>query len=142
VLIAGLLALSGCGQDDVAVPAPMPPATAVDACRQLQTELPATVLDGARVMTDPASEFTAAWGDPAITLTCGVPRPAARTADAQLLEVNGVTWFPQDLSNGTRFTTEERVANVQVDVPIDYRPEAEALIGLAPAIATNVPAKS
>jgi hypothetical protein len=68
-----------------------------------------------------------------------VPRPPERQGDAQLFEIEGITWFAQPLTRGTRFTTEDRVANVRVDVPDDYRPEAQVLVDLAPALDSAVP---
>jgi hypothetical protein len=143
----GLLALaalsvgtaSGCGNGAVPVEPAAPRGDAATACDALDQALPATLRDQPARPTVPESTTTAAWGDPAITLTCGVPRPAERQGDAQLFEIDGVTWFAQPLTRGTRFTSEERVANVRVDVPVDYRPEAEVLVDLAPAIRDAVP---
>lgn len=125
---------------------PVPVATAsptsarIDtSCARLDEALPATVLDQAQRPTAPESTTTAAWGDPEIVLTCGVERPAARAPGAQLFEIQGITWFAEELTAGTRFTSEDRIANVRVDVPDDYRPEAEALIDLAPAINATIP---
>lgn len=138
------IALTACGSDatgPVSVPAATPNAASAQACARLDDALPQTVLDQPARSTEPDSPTTAAWGDPAIVLVCGVPRPAARTPGAQLFDVDGVTWFAQELTAGTRFTSEGRLTNVQVDVPDDYRPEAEALVDLAPAIAASIPAK-
>jgi hypothetical protein len=109
------------------------------ACALLDQALPETVLDQVQRPTTPQSPTTAAWGDPEIVLTCGVGRPAARAPGAQLFDIQGITWFAEELTAGTRFTSEGRIANVRVDVPDDYRPEAEALIDLAPAINATIP---
>lgn len=102
--------------------------------------MPSQVLGQSARATSPDSSTTAAWGSPEIVLVCGVERPAARTLGAQLFVVNGITWFAEELTTGTRFTSEDRTANIRVDVPDTYRPEAEALIDLAPAIKEAVPA--
>lgn len=144
IIALAITSLSACGSDStgpvpVATTNPTPRAAAA-ACDRLDDALPATVLGQSQRPTEPESPTTAAWGDPEIVVTCGVPRPAARAPGAQLFEIDGITWFAEELTAGTRFTSEGRVANVQVDVPDDYRPEAESLIDLAPAIKTSVPA--
>ena len=131
-------ALVGCADTSVRLTPPSPDAEQVRACTALARELPATVADQARRPTDPASALTAAWGDPAITVTCGAPQPD-RPLDAQLLSVDGITWYPEPLTNGTRFTTEGRVAAVRLDVPRQYRPEVAAPTDLADAIGRTIP---
>jgi hypothetical protein len=78
----------------------------------------------------------AAWGDPPIVLLCGVTRPAALRADTTLLTVDGVDWFSQPLTRGTRFTATGRVAYVRVDVPEDYTSASDALADLTAAVRT------
>jgi hypothetical protein len=92
------------------------------------------VRDLARREVQPSSTTTAAWGDPPITLTCGVPRPPQLRADTTLLSVDGVDWFAQPLTRGTRFTSTGRVAYVRVDVPEDYTNATDALTDLADAV--------
>jgi hypothetical protein len=67
-------------------------------------------------------------------LTCGVPRPPQLRADTTLLSVDGVDWFAQPLTRGTRFTSTGRVAYVRVDVPEDYTNATDALTDLADAV--------
>ena len=76
-------------------------------------------LDGReRRETDPASQrTTAAWGDPAVVLRCGVDRPAALTATSEVLEVDGVEWFLEERPTAFVFTTVGRTPYVQVRVP-------------------------
>lgn len=75
-----------------------------------------------------------AWGEPAIVLRCGVPKPAALTATSRCDEVDGVGWFAEQVPGGYRFTTIGRSVYVEVSVPSDYAPEANALVDLAPAV--------
>jgi hypothetical protein len=81
-----------------------------------------------------ASATFAAWGDPPITLTCGVPRPAALRAESTLLDVDGVSWFSEPLPRGTRFTTTTFAVNIRVEVPEDYTTPTDALTDLASAV--------
>ncbi len=87
----------------------------------LVDDLPDAVQEGERRPTSPESDLTAAWGDPVIVLRCGVSSPAAYDPTAQLVEVNGVEWFPEELEHGYRFTTFGRSAFVEVTVPDRYR---------------------
>ena len=63
----------------------------------------------------------AAYGDPAIIARCGVPALGPTTDDC--IEVDGMGWVAQGLSDGTRFTTFGRDPAIEVLVPKDYAPE-------------------
>ena len=90
--------------------------------------------------TDPASPFTAAWGD--ILLTCGGPAPKV-SPTAQLVTVDEVDWYPESLpQGGTRFTTVGLVAPVAVTVPATRKPEADALVDLSHTVHELVPKKA
>jgi Protein of unknown function (DUF3515) len=124
------------GAADVAPPVVTGPAT--EACRRLGAALPGR-LDGLdRRRTKPASPLTAAWGDPPVVLRCGVPRPAALRATSQLVVVNDVDWFPEERDEGYVFTTSGRVANIEVTVPAEHRPEADVLVDLAGPVRSQV----
>jgi hypothetical protein len=100
-------------------------------------------VDGAaRRATSPDSSLTAAWGSPAVVLRCGVPRPAALEPTSQLVTIDGVDWFPEQLSDGYRFTSYGRVADVQVRVPGTYAPEVNPLVDLAAAMKKADPLKA
>lgn len=134
--------LVGCAPGPVPVAVPSPSESAAEsACDALADALPRVVLDQPVRATDPDSPWTAAWGGPAITLRCGVARPAALVPTSELVTVNGVDWMPEQLTHGWRFTTTGRVAYVEVDVPVDYRPEVEALVDLAAAITEADPTR-
>ena len=102
------------------------------------SELPRTVADQPERDTDPESPLTAAWGDPAITVRCGVPDPAALTPISQLITVNDVDWFPEELSSSYVFTSYERETNVEVTVPDDYAPEIGPVTELSDVVADTV----
>lgn len=125
----------------VAVPTPTPSdAASQSACANLDAALPSSVLDAVRRTTEPDASTTAAWGDPPITLRCGVPRPAALTPTSNLISVDDVDWLPEQRSAGYIFTTVGLIANVEVAVPDAYSPETGVLTDLGPAITANVPA--
>ena len=107
-------------------------------CEELADLLPDQVLSQSARATSPESDLTKAWGDPAIILRCGVDTPIELSATSQLVTVNNVDWFPQELTAGYRFTTTGREANVEVSVPGAYAPEAGALVDLARPITEAV----
>jgi len=133
--------LAGCS-DAVRVAAPVTTGTAAAQCQALQRRLPQTLMGQKRRSTTPASGNTAAWGDPAITLRCGVAEPAAMTPgspqyDPQqdqsvAVESAGVCWLTQQQSGGGfRFTTVKQQTYVEVDVPGAYAGQNYPLPALA-----------
>lgn len=80
----------------------------------------------------------AAWGDPAIIATCGWP--ALGPTDKECLDVDGVYWVVESLSDGVRFTTFGREPAIEVLVPHAYAPEPlllPAFGAAAKALPTN-----
>jgi hypothetical protein len=131
------LLLAACSTTTLRVTPPDPSPNEVTVCRDLHAALPATVLDEESRATAPESDLTAAWGD--IVLRCGVDRPAALEATSELFTVQGVEWFAQPLTKGTRFTTVGRSAYVEIDVSEKYEPEADALVELGDTVNEHVP---
>lgn len=138
-----LMAAAGCSSGDaqasVAVPSPSPEAAAY--CRALHKELPDTVAGLERSDPAPGSDLTAGWGDGAIVLRCGVPRPAKMDdAQAKGAEANGVNWMLEQRENdGPRFTTTLRKAYVEVTFSVEYAHDATPLAAFAPAVRKTVP---
>lgn len=122
----------------MAIPDPDPPAAVRTVCSALLADLPTLVLDGERRQVAPGG-LSAAWGSPAITLRCGVDRPAALTPSSQCFEVNGVGWFAEAADGGYLFTTIGRTAYVELAVPSDYAPEANALVDVAATVSAHDP---
>ncbi|WP_436318016.1 DUF3515 domain-containing protein [Streptomyces albus] len=149
--VCGLLALAATacsGSGDPEVAAPSPSGKAARACRALHDALPQKVEGQQRGTADPVSDYTAVWGDPAIRLRCGVPRPARLTPGddhydptSEAAEVNGVSWLIEQRDGEYRFTTTGRVANVEVTVPDHYEPQINPLADLAGAVKRAVPEK-
>ncbi len=148
-----LLALAGCsfggGTGSVAVP--RPDAAAAKLCRALHRVLPGKMEGQARTTARPVSDYTAAWGSPAVVLRCGVPRPDVLTPGnahynptTAAVEVDGVSWVPTKLSDGdVRCVTASRAAFVEVTIPRRYAGpygDVSGLTDLAAAIRRTVPA--
>ncbi|MFF8915685.1 DUF3515 domain-containing protein [Streptomyces sp. NPDC015032] len=138
-----LLAAAGCSSTDAAVPVtvPTPSGEAAPYCRALHKELPKTVAGLDRGDTGPKSELTAQWGDGAIVLRCGVPRPAKMDDPmAKGAEMDGVNWLvEQPEGAGPRFTTTYRKAYIEVSLSTAYAHDASPLAAFGPAITKTVP---
>jgi hypothetical protein len=87
-----------------------------------------------RHRTEPESTSTAAWGDPAVTLVCGVPG-GSRLDDSY--EFDGVQWALHDVGAARAWTTLDRRVNVLVTVPDAYDGQAELLGSLATALSST-----
>ena len=129
----------------MAAPAPQNSGIA-SKCAALTKAAPQTVANQSRRPTNPASTLTAAWGDPAIVLRCGVSEPTMLKpgssnynpgADATFL--NGVSWLIEKTSTGYKFTAYQRAVYVEVDVPAAYQPETNALVDLSQAVIDTIP---
>jgi hypothetical protein len=120
--------LSACssGAVEVAVPA----AADEPACRSAVLLWPSTVSGLQPRATDPDSTGVRAWGDPAVVARCGVA--ALAPTDTECIEVDGVGWIPEELSDGTRFTSFGTDPAVEVLVPRKYAPEPLLLPAFAP----------
>ncbi len=138
VVVSGVLLLAGCS-GPVTLDAPKLSGQDASACRALMDALPSKVDDLPRAEADAGDGFGAAWGDPAIELRCGVPRPKGLDAVAQCQTVNGVDWYiPESQQSGRpqriTMTTVGRAEYVEVRIPADYFPPANTMVDLAPAV--------
>jgi hypothetical protein len=130
---------SSCGRGPVEVKTPALSASTDRACTALVKALPASVDGAERREVQPAGAAAAAWGDPAIVLRCGVAMPKQFDEFATCQETNGVGWFiPEEQVTGEprpiTMTTIGRDVNVQVTLPEEHWPPANAMVDLAPAI--------
>ncbi|RSS40670.1 DUF3515 domain-containing protein [Streptomyces sp. WAC08241] len=138
-----LLASAGCSSSgaSASVAVPSPPAEEAALCQALAKELPDTVAGLERSDPEPGSELTAGWGDGAIVLRCGVPRPEKMSdPKAQGVEVNGVNWMlERPEGSGPRFTSVYRKTYVEVSLDARYEHDAGPLGDLAAPVARAVP---
>lgn len=137
--------LGGCASDVVLDPAPY---ASAEVCAQVLMAAPAVLAGAERRVT--TSQASLAWGDPAITLRCGV-QPLPPTTE-RCLDVTGrdglsVSWIVHEddpasstTADGGRgrfaFTTYGRVPAVEVVVPVEYAGSdaTSILLDLAPAV--------
>lgn len=135
--------LSGCGQDAVRIDATPDPADQ-KTCRELLDALPAQVADQPSRTVEPDGAWGAAWGDPAIVLTCGVEPPHGFRRTSSCTTVDGVDWFlPEKQLEATEpreltMTTVNRAVYVEVRMPPDYWPPATTLADVSTVIRRTV----
>ena len=125
-LLVGAVLLSACGGDGVHVERFGVSASARSACPKLVAALPDRLADQAR-RTVTGSAYSAAWGDPAIVLRCGVPLSKSFGSDPCFTR-NGIGWSipgkqADDLGEDLVMTLAFREPAVQVQVPAHYRPD-------------------
>ena len=125
-----LLVLAGCSSDPPEIDAPDLSAADAAACRDLVDALPDTLAGQDRVDVTGETSYGAAWGDPAIVLTCGVDEPEAFTDSSTCVQMDTTGWFvPDDVllsdDDSLDVTTTEMNYRPRVElfVPGDYRPE-------------------
>ncbi|MEU7901902.1 DUF3515 family protein [Actinoplanes sp. NPDC049118] len=122
--------------DPVPMAAPKLAARAAQVCLAVTSQLPAKVRDLAARKVSAGPEQNAAFGEPALTLACGVARPVmcetlAQTGsgcvplDAELMTMNRVCWYADEQSAATTFTTMDREVPVRVTVPKQYAQAAQ-----------------
>ncbi|MDO9455513.1 DUF3515 domain-containing protein [Nocardioides sp.] len=102
------------------------------ACEAFVADLPGSLADEERDDVEPEDALGAAYGDPAITVTCGVPVPDDFDETARCDEVNGVGWFVPDGADtdpdiDLRLSAPGYRPVVEAVVPSDYRPDDPTL---------------
>jgi hypothetical protein len=146
--LAGLpLSLVGCSSSSpkpaatgpVAVPVPTASAAEIVAsCRSLLAAVPNQLDAGVRrrPVTGDATR-TAAWGDPAITLRCGVARA---TTGVGPITIDTVSFLTSTGGSITTWTTTDRAVNVSIDVPKHYTEQVYDVTPLVSPIVKSLPA--
>jgi len=138
VACAAVLLATGCSTGPVEIDAPDLSAADQRTCREFVADLPATLagLDERELSGD--TEYGAAWGDPAIVLTCGVDVPPEFDEFSACTQASGVGWFvpPEqeaDQDADVLLTAVGYLPRVSLLVPADQRgaPSAAALAALA-----------
>jgi Protein of unknown function (DUF3515) len=133
VACAALLLASGCSTGPVEIDSPSVTGAEKTACRQLVSDLPASVAGQDARDISPGDALGAAWGDPAIVLTCGVGTPEDFDRFSTCMQADGVGWYvpdaellDEDQSSDITMTAVGYRPRVQVVVPGTYRPEGVA----------------
>ncbi|MDG4823534.1 DUF3515 family protein [Asanoa sp. WMMD1127] len=107
-------------------------------CRALLSQLPTTLRDRPQRPVTEGQEQNAAYGDPAITLACGIPAPTFPPTDLVSL-FDRVCWHAADKADATVLTTVDREVPIQVTVPKTYEAAAQWTIVFSKPIIETVP---
>ncbi|MFD3653140.1 DUF3515 domain-containing protein [Streptomyces sp. 24-1644] len=138
-----VMAAAGCSSSDAqaSITVPTPSSEAAAYCEALHEELPETVAGMDRSDPEPASDLTAGWGDGAIVLRCGVPRPSKmEDAQSDAVDADGVNWLLEQREGaGPRFTTTYRKAYVEVTLPKEFAHDITPLAEFADSVGKTVP---
>jgi hypothetical protein len=129
----------------VPMAAPKLSARAATLCRALTAQLPAAVRNMLARPVTAGPRQNAAYGDPAVTVSCGVPQP--EVADESLLMnmksavgIQGyVCWYTRQGPGTTLLTTVNREVPVQVAVPVTYDAAAQWANEFSDTIIATVP---
>jgi hypothetical protein len=87
------------------------------ACQELISALPTNLGDLPARPVESSSPYVAAWGEPAVTLRCGVARPPSFVATADVQQINGVSWFAERRGSTTAWVVVDRPVYVEVLAP-------------------------
>ncbi|HVT21178.1 MAG TPA: DUF3515 family protein [Mycobacteriales bacterium] len=97
--------LSACTSGKVAITPPDAAGPVVQQCDHLGNQVPDRLGGLPARRTTPLSSLTFAWGSPAVTLSCGAPKPPGYSpTSSQTLSVNGVRWYQQVESSAVVWT--------------------------------------
>ncbi|HEY3087436.1 MAG TPA: DUF3515 domain-containing protein [Jatrophihabitantaceae bacterium] len=122
----------------ITVSAPPSDAAAAGPCAQVLSALPVQLgqLAPRVVHTRPDSPNVVAWGDPAVVLRCGVPRPEAFVPTSDVYNIGNVYWLAVKQKAATVWTVIDRAVYVEVTVPEKQAFQPLPLLGKA--IATKL----
>jgi hypothetical protein len=118
----------------VRMAAPKLPARAAQVCLAVISQLPAKLRDLPARKVSAGAEQNGAYGEPPITVSCGVTQPGmcqklGQTGcvplDTELLLMNRVCWYAQPGPASNVFTTMDREQAVRVTVPASYQQAAQ-----------------
>lgn len=107
-------------------------------CRALTSQLPPKVRDLAQRPVTAGAEQNAAYGDPALTVACGVAEPAVPPTD-DVWMVDKVCWYAVEQSGATVLTTVDREAAVRVTVPGAYEQPLQWVGAISDTIVASIP---
>jgi hypothetical protein len=120
----------------VQMAAPALSARTAQVCLAVTSQLPNSLRDLPARKVSAGPEQNAAYGEPPITVACGVPQPkmcervdggspGCVPLEAVMFAMNGVCWWGNDGPASDVFTTMDREVAVQVTVPGSYQQTAQ-----------------
>ena len=125
--------------DPVAVAAPPLGEPAATVCRSLVSRLPDRLRDRVRRPVLAGSEQAAAYGDPPITVSCGVPGSTVPLGE-QPFTLSGVCWYGAVGPTDAVLSTQDRTVPIVVTIPRAYTEPGQWVIEFSGPIVSSVPA--
>lgn len=110
-------------------------------CRALITKLPDPLGELPRRVVageGGAPEIAGAWGEPAVTLRCGV-EPVEVPKDATVFRQKKTCWYAEETKQETTWTTVDRKLAVELRIPAKYA-QSQLTQPLDKAVDTKIPA--
>jgi hypothetical protein len=122
------------------LPTPAPAGAVLEQCARLVNYLPATLNGQKSRVVRPRSPLVHAWGDPPITMRCGVPKPAGYDPSSyRTASVDGVSWFQEIGPSVVRWTAVRSAVNVELAIPRSYEGQGGFLVALGASIKKTIP---
>jgi hypothetical protein len=121
----------------VSLPAPALAEDVVGVCRQVVAALPETVLGSHRRPVS-GPEQNAAYGDPPVTLACGVSAAVVAPTDV-VTQISGVCWIAKPGTANTVWTTVDRSVPIAVTVPGQSGGSGQPVVSFVDSIKANDP---
>ena len=122
----------------VEMAAPALSTRAATVCRALLSRLPGSIRELHQRPVTEGAEQNAAYGDPAITVACGVPMPSIPPTDL-VYALSRVCWHSADRPDATEWTTVDREVPVRVTVPKRYDQPGQWTIAFSDPVIAAVP---
>ena len=121
-------------------------------CLAVTSQLPVKVRDLPARKVSAGPEQNAAYGQPPITVACGVPQPTmceridgghpgCVPLDATMFKMNNVCWWGSEGPATDLFTTMDREVAVQVTVPGSYQQTAQWANEFSDAVVKTIKSK-
>jgi hypothetical protein len=107
----------------LAVGAAPAPGAGGKSCTELMTALPDALSGSPRREVIGSPPGVAAWGDPPITLRCGLPTPAELTCSAALTQISnangqpGVLWLQLSEGGQSTYLAADRAVRIAITLP-------------------------
>ncbi len=125
----------------VSATAPQLSDRAATVCRAFIAQLPGKIRDRHRRPVSAGAEQNAAYGDPALRVGCGAPRPSFPPT-ATVYPLSGVCFYASTAAGHSVWTTLDREVPVAITVPDSYSGPGQWVAEFSDAIAGSVPSAS
>ncbi len=123
----------------VTMSAPKLSAPDAQMCLAFIAQLPVELRDLSQRHVSDGPEQNAAYGEPAITVACGVSQVVPRSATDTVYPLSGVCWYATTGTTASVWTTLDRKVPVRVTVPNAYGGPGQWATEFAGALKLEIP---